>query len=77
MATRQATYPFDIYAFEGNEKTDHLGGANDLPSAVALAAAHYTAKQGSNPLKNWGIGIFDDSAEDEGLVAYVGRHEGD
>jgi len=75
VSTRQANYPFNIYAFENNEQTDHFGGANDLASAVTLAAAAFTVKQSRAPVANWGVGIIDDT--DESVVAYMGWHEGD
>jgi hypothetical protein len=74
MSTRQANYPFNIYTYEDNVQTNHLGGANDLASAVALAAAHYNAKQSSSMSSGWGVGVDEDEV---GLVAYLGAHQGD
>jgi hypothetical protein len=74
MEGKQANWSFNIYAYEDNAQTDHLGGANDLPSAVSLAAAHYVSKQSSNPVTDFGVGVDEDEV---GLVAYVGWHQGD
>lgn len=74
MNERQANYQFNIYTFIDNVQTDHLGGADDLASAVVFAAAFFTAKQSSSPSTGFGVGVDQDEA---GLVAYVGWHTGD
>jgi hypothetical protein len=62
---------YDIHRYDGHEKKQRLGGAEDLGGAFTLAGAWFSVAQQLYPTTGVGVAVYDDTGALVGTISWV------